>query len=615
MRTKNLLRAVVVILAGGFIATGCIDENYDLSNVDTTAELQVKDLVLPLNIDEIAMKEFIGIEDTGHIKVINGEYVLIESGSYESDSITVPEIVAKSPNIAPVYSKIKLIDNSKSLKDYPDIPGIPNIPSFPLRFDIGKQMSGFSYREGNVSDYIVAIDTIYANFDITIDLSVEGLDNSIKSWTMEDLVIQLPKGLVGRTYLNGNSDVGDYSPETGKVIIGSQKVEGMTAQFKMSVTEVDMAQAGAIFQNQSFSLTDSLGIREGQIAVNENDVIDIQSLIQKQDANFKVQFAMEDININQFSGVIQYSIKGLDIADIPITGIPTIFTQDSTNIILENPQIYINFSNPLGASYGLLAKSGLQLTAKRYNGEPDKVCLIDSLKLACPGCKDCQFCLSPTAPEKYYGSYDRSQHIPFPDLANVLSGKGLPDVIGVSLVNPHIPAKYVKGFPIRELDKDGKYVKKRFGKMTGNYTVFAPLQLKEGSHVVYSDTQRGWWTEEMDKLSISLLQIDALVTNDLPVDIVFSCCPIDKDGNEIKGVKIGDDHEHFDDMEIKDQHIHLETGVTDAPLHISITGNIEHLDGIRFMAYAKANGKSLKPDEHIILRDLKVKVSGSYISK
>ena len=154
MRIKKLLRFAIAMVAGGIVVAGCVDENYDLSNIDGTAELQVKDLVLPLNIDEIAMKEFIGIEDTGHIRVINGEYVLIESGSYESDSITVPEIVAKSPNIAPVYSKIKLIDNSKSLKDYPDIPGIPNIPSFPLRFDIGKQMSGFSYREGNGKEMV-----------------------------------------------------------------------------------------------------------------------------------------------------------------------------------------------------------------------------------------------------------------------------------------------------------------------------------------------------------------------------------------------------------------------------------------------------------------------------
>lgn len=595
MRTKALLRSAIAMLAGGIIATGCVDENYDLANIDGTAEFQVKDLVLPINIDEIAMKEFIGIEDTGHIKVINGEYVLIDSGTYESGDIEIPAVVAKAPQIAPVYSQIKLINSDKSLKDY------PNIPSFPLRFDIGKQMSGFSYHEGGVSDFIISVDKIYANFDITIDLAVEGLDNSIKSWTMEDLIIQLPKGLTGEP------NMGIYDSSTGEVVIGSQKVEGMTKRFKMSVTEVDMDIAGAIFKDRSFSLKDSLGIRSGHIVVNEDDVIDVSTLIQKQVADFKVSFAMGDINIDAFAGEIQYDIDGIDIADIPITGIPTIFTQDSTDIILENPQIYIRFSNPLGANYNLYAQTGLTLTAKRHNGEPDKTCSVDAFKLACPGCVGCQFCLSPTDPGEgnYWSSYTNAKHIAFPQLSDFLSGKGLPDAIGVSLDNPCIPQTEVLGFPLGV----------NLGKMTGSFTIFAPLQLKEGSQIVYSSTQRGWWTEDMDNLSISLLQIDALVTNDLPVDIVFSCCPIDKDGNEIKGVKIGDEHEHFDNFKIKDQHIHLETGVTDAPLHISIAGNIEHLDGIRFMAYAKATGQTLKPDEHIILKDIKVKVSGSYISK
>ncbi len=612
MRIKKLLRFAIAMVAGGIVVAGCVDENYDLSNIDGTAEFQVKDLVLPINIDEIEMQQFIGIEDTGHIRVINGEYVLIDSGQYESDEIIMPDVVAKAPKFDPIYSQIKLV-GGKSFKDYPDIPQIPNTPSFPLRFDIGKQMSGFSYQAAGVSDFIVSVDTIYANFEITIDLTVEGLDNSIKSWTMEDLIIQLPKGLVGRTSLNGIPDVGDYNSENGEVIIGSQKIDGMTAQFKMSVTEVDMAQAGAIFENHSFSLTDSLGIRAGQVAVNEADVIDVQSLIQKEVANFKVQFAMEDIDIESFAGEIQYSIDGFDIADVPITGIPTILSQDETDISLVNPQIYLCFSNPLGANFELYAQTGLTLTAKR-EGQPDKVCSVDTIKLACPGCQGCQFCLSPIDPGQgnYWGKFVNAQYIPFTSLAEVLSGNGLPDKIGISLNKPHIPVTKVKGFPL------GENFRKNFRenrKMTGCYTLFAPLQLKEGSKIVYSNTQRGWWTEELDKLSIGLLQIDALITNDLPVDIVLSCCPIDKDGNDIKGVTIGDAHEHFDDIDIKDQHIHLESGVTDAPLHISITGNIEHLDGIRFMAYVKATGQTLRPDEHIILKDIKVKVSGNYTSK
>ncbi|MBR5331697.1 MAG: hypothetical protein IKV32_00145 [Muribaculaceae bacterium] len=586
MRTKRLLRAAIAILAGSFVATGCIDENYDLSNVDTTAELQIKDLVLPLNIDEIAMHEIIPIGDTSLIQVINGEYVLIDSGTYESNEIIVPAIVAKAPRIAPINSQIKLIGNDKSLKDYPNVPEIPNALSFPLRYNIGKQMSRFAYQEGNVSDFIVSVDKIFANFDITIDLFVDGLQNSINSFTMEDLRIQLPKGLTGEP------NMGIYDPETGVVTIGSKKVEGITSQFKMSVTEVDIAQAGAIFENHSFSLIDSLGISAGQILVEEEDAIDLQSLMQKQVADFRIQFAMEDMCIEALAGVIQYSIDGLNIADIPITGIPTILSQDSTNLLLENPQIYIDFSNPLGANFGLYAQTGLTLTAMR-EGYPDKVCSVETFKLACPGCIGCQFCLSPIDPGtgNYWGKFINAQHISFPGLSEILSGNGLPEAIGIRLDNPCIPKTHVKGFPIGV----------NMGRMKGSYTIFAPLQLKEGSQIVYSGTEKGWWTEDMDNLSIKYLQIDALITNNLPVDVEITGYPIDREGNKIEDVTI--------------EGFHLETGVEGSPLHIEMAGKIEHLDGITFVAKAKALGESLKPEEHIIIKNLKVKVSGSYISE
>ena len=109
MKVKALLRAAMVMLAGGFVVTGCIDENYDLSNVDTTAQLQVKDLVLPINIDEIAMKEFIALEDTGHIQVVNGEYVLIDSGTYSTDDTAVCADFVTDHNAVSHFSNLLLL--------------------------------------------------------------------------------------------------------------------------------------------------------------------------------------------------------------------------------------------------------------------------------------------------------------------------------------------------------------------------------------------------------------------------------------------------------------------------------------------------------------------------
>ncbi len=579
MKPKFLLYPTLAITLSGATFVGCVDNDYDLANIDGTTQMQVKNLILPINLDEISMANIIDLDDSSHIQVINGEYVLIDSGTYESDEIIVSAINAKAPQINPVYSKINLLNNSSTTTK-----AITSTPSLPLIFEIGEQMSKFSYQESGVSEFIVDIDMIMANFDITIDLVVEGLKNNIKSWTMEDLKIQLPKGLTGEP------NMGIYDPETGIASIGSQKVEGTSAKFIMSVTEVDIDKAGAKYENQTLTLDDDIGIRSGFVTVRENDITSIANI--PTSANFNVFFAMEDINVDVFGGEIQYKLSGIDITDVPITGIPDVLSQNQTNISLVNPQVYICFSNPLGVNFGLYAQTGLTLTAKRPN-EPDQSYSIDNeyFKLACAGCQGCQFCLSPTDPGQgnYWGKFVNAEHVPFTSLANLLSGNGLPKTIGIKLDNPCIPKQKIGHFPLGA----------NLGRVSGCYTIFAPLQLKQGSKIIYTSTEDGWYDEEIAKITISDINVDMLVTNDLPIDINLTGYPIDVNGNKINNVTV--------------ESINVKTGTDDEPITLKIKGEIKNLDGITFTATATTpQDKSLRPEEHIVLKNVKVKISGVY---
>lgn len=582
MRTKALLRSAMAMLIGGIVVTGCIDDNYDLSDIDTTTELQVKNLVLPLDIDEISMENIVQIEDTGMVKVINGEYVVLDSGTYQSDEIIIPSLLIPAPTVAPIKSHITLIENNT--------PSAVAIPQFPMRFDIGTQMSSFTYTQNNVTEYIVDMDMIGAEFDIMIDLVVEGLENNIKSWTLEDFKMQFPKGLTGE------SNIGTYNPETGLVEIGSLKVEGSTVRFKMSITEVDLKKAGAVFDyaTHSFIFGDEIGIKSGFVMVGSEDIISVANIPSV--ADFNIIFTMGDINVNVFGGTVQYSIEGINIADISITGIPDILSQNTTDISLVNPQVYICFSNPLGTNFGLYAQTGLTLTAKRRN-QPDQSYSIDNeyFKLACEGCQGCQFCLSPIDPGvgNYWGKYVSAQHVPFTSLSNVLSGNGLPNAIGITLNNPCIPAQKIGNFPLGT----------NLGRMTGCYTIYAPLQLKDGSKIIYSSTEAGWWDEEVAKVTIKKLQVNASITNDLPVDLEITGYPIDVNGNQINNVEI--------------EGLAVKAGTVDQPLEIKITGEIKDLDGITFVAKAMATPQqeSLRPEERIVLKNIKVMISGNYITE
>ena len=48
----NLLKTCVPISAL-LLLPGCIDKNYDLSDIDKTTQINVKDLVVPVNVEAI----------------------------------------------------------------------------------------------------------------------------------------------------------------------------------------------------------------------------------------------------------------------------------------------------------------------------------------------------------------------------------------------------------------------------------------------------------------------------------------------------------------------------------------------------------------------------------
>jgi hypothetical protein len=261
--------------------------------------------------------------------------------------------------------------------------------------------------------------------------------------------------------------------------------------------------------------------------------------------------------------------------------------------VLANPQVYVSLNNPL-AKDGVYAQSGLAITSQWPNAS--KTASLDNGVFTISGTEANPlnvFCMSPTLPENYYSGYENAEHIPFSGLAEVLSGDGLPSSLKVALENPNVPVQHVEDFVLGE----------KLGAVQGTYTFYTPLELGVNSRVVYSSTEDGWNDEEVDAITIKLMEVSALVTNNLPLDIEITGYPIDVNGNQI------------DDVEIEGMSVSANT--VDQPVNIRIAGNITHLDGIYFRAVAEAdeNSSALKPSAYIQLKDLRVKISGNYIDE
>lgn len=574
--------AAIAVVALSF--SSCIDDDYDLSDIDTTAEFQVKDLVLPVNIDEIKLQSIIDLPEGGQIKIVNDEYVFVQDGEYESSDVSIPQVYLDAPQVPSVVTTVDLSQSGVMPQSL--------FPSdFELNYPIGEQLSQFSYNTSAVSDFIVDMEKIGADFNIKIMFSIKGIDDIVDSYTLRNFKLQIVPGL------DLSLEEGSYDAKTGILSLNDGKHYGSSLEFYMKISGVDINGAGIDYDHNSHSIVfdGKVGIYSGEIVIVADDLKEGVNILNiPKTIELHTDFDFSRMLITTFTGRIKYQLDGLDIAPVSLSNIPDILSQEKTDITLVNPQIYLSLNNPV-AKYNLSAQAGITITANRNNGQSTEHSLDNGyFTIAGTPQNDMNvFCLSPQKPQTYYEGYETALHVPYSSLATVLSGNGLPKSLTITLDDPIVPEQDVKDFALGQ----------SLGIIKGNYMFYSPLELAPQSQIVYRSTEDGWNDEDVDAITIKVLELSALITNELPLDIKITGYPVDVNGNKINNVDI--------------EGVNVVAGAVDAPLTIRITGEITHLDGIAFEAVATQGqeAKALKPSEVIHLKNLRAKVSGNYIKE
>ena len=574
--------AAIAVVALSF--SSCIDDDYDLSDIDTTAEFQVKDLVLPVNIDEIKLQSIIDLPEGGQIKIVNDEYVFVQDGEYESSDVSIPQVYLDAPQVPSVVTSVDLSQSGVMPQSL--------FPSdFELNYPIGEQLSQFSYNTSSVSDFIVDMEKIGADFNIKIMFSIKGIDDIVDSYTLRNFKLQIVPGL------DLSLEEGSYDAKTGILSLNDGKHYGSSLEFYMKISGVDINGAGIDYDHNSHSIVfdGKVGIYSGEIVIVADDLKEGVNILNiPKTIELHTDFDFSRMLITTFTGRIKYQLDGLDIAPVSLSNIPDILSQEKTDITLVNPQIYLSLNNPV-AKYNLSAQAGITITANRNNGQSTEHSLDNGyFTIAGTPQNDMNvFCLSPQKPQTYYEGYESALHVPYSSLATVLSGNGLPKSLTITLDDPIVPEQDVKDFALGQ----------SLGIIKGSYMFYSPLELAPQSQIVYRSTEDGWNDEDVDAITIKVLELSALITNELPLDIKITGYPVDVNGNKINNVDI--------------EGVNVVAGAVDAPLTIRITGEITHLDGIAFEAVATQGqeAKALKPSEVIHLKNLRAKVSGNYIKE
>lgn len=572
----------LLALAGAtcLLMTGCTDSDYDLSDIDTTSKVTVNNLTLPINIDKMRLDDVFELDDNSNIKIVDGYYALSETGTFQSDPIRIEPILISAPIINPTIHNLVLPFNNRRKAPVADI----SIPPADSRF-VSSTV--------NVDPAIKSIEKIYTGgtpLVITIGSNHALPANS----ELKDLKFSLPAGMAV-----SNVTAGNYDASTGVWTIPSLSVTtGYTAEASLLVNMIDLAHTELSFDKvkNTLSFASTVGLEEGSLS------LDLGAATEHfHDLALTINYNFSDIDVTGFTGIIEYPVEGVNIDPVVIDDLPDFLKGDGTNLKIANPQLYISLNNPVGNN-GLKYETGFRLTALRDNGvaamsfTPDnngKINVGHNLGVDGPY----NFLLAPQqtqAPSEYASNL---QFVKFSSLSDLLSvpesdasKATLPNRINISLINPELPEQHADNFPVgRSLTS-----------VEGKYELLAPLGFKEGSVVVYEDTQDGWSDDFLQALTISSLTITAAVDNDAPVSAQLEAYPIDTTGNHISNVSVTSNV--------------VEANAKDQNLEIVMTGVIKDLDGINIRAIMRSGNDQtpLSPDQTLTFKNVRITVTGDY---
>lgn len=567
-------------LASVALVTGCTDSAYDLSDIDTTTEIKVNNLAIPINMEAITLDQIIDVKEGENLKVVDGKYAVSVDGTFSSDPIKINAIHIASPSIAPTVTTLSRSNAESSMRKAPSV-----------NFAVPQEKTSFSYSDNNVDAAVVDITSVkVSNMVLAIKISLPELASVIDEVNINHLNFDLPKGL------SGTPSMGTYNSSTGRLAINNVKTSPAGLNISFPISEIKLVEAGAKFDNKthSFEFNGDIIITDGEIGVDPDHFSNPAAV--PPTIGLRVDYSMSALDVNSISGSIQYEVPDFVIPDVDLSNLPDFLRQEGTNIILNNPQIYLSLENPLYESH-LTASTGLTLTAIRDGRpSPNPCTLPNPITVGTDrGKGPYNYCLSPSKPD-FIAGFEGAEFVAFKSLSNIVAGNGLPDAIHIVTDNPSFPEQKVTDLKIG-FD---------YGRIEGKYSFFAPLALDATSSIIYSDSDTGWASDDLDDLTIENIVIKANVTTDIDAEVIASGEPLDKQGLPIADVTVSS--------------VTVPANAQEHPIEITVNGDITGLDGFLYKVELKVpenveNPNTLAPDQQIKLTNIRAYATGKYVTK
>ena len=598
---SNKSKMLVCLLSCGLLTlgTGCTDNDFDLSKIDTTIGIGGNGLTLPTNSTEnIMLDDFLELNNSDLVSIAdNGDYMFHKEGD---------DCTPAHPNIDKVVVTSQGINNN--FKVAVVVPPSALLSGRKLskrakKIDLikaGGKVAEFEY-VGNAPKEIEDLTSAGVAAPVTIRVN---LSNDLKSFVpkFKELTLQIPSYMhLDITSCSPNSY--SYNPKTGKITLKDVntasdiviKGEVTTLDFKATPTTNNKLTFVANKKNEG--KVNMKGEIETSISFDEinANVTSIPS-----DLHLSAVMSMDDITITSAKGKFNPDIDLGNLGNIEINDVPDFLTGDEVNVNLHNPVIELK----IGSDIAVTGKVSGTIVATFDNGKPN--CSVDIPKMTIKPNANTRICICKHKEGVDATNYDEVVEVP--NLSDIFAT--IPKTIKF---NADASADATQE---AEVKLGHQYT------ITPKYNITAPLAFDAGANISYTDSFDGW-NEDIEDCEFAegtYIELTADIENKLPAYLDVNADAIDVDGNKMSQDLI--------EVKVSNSIAASTDGVQAKTTPITITlrekksGMLKKVDGLKYnikLAAGEGNdaivGKTINAYHHTITaKNIKVKLVGKIIA-
>lgn len=585
MKKRTFSSKLFLILGTAAVVgfSGCADNDYDLSEIDSTIGIGGDGLEIPsLSTEIIPLKDVLELEANGSVveDEVSGDYVFRQSGADVApvhpfiDKITVAEQNSVSNDLELTFSSA-----SGSRRRSATRAGGQSVVA-------DGWIQAFTY-EGNKPEEVVDLYEAEVSSKVTLDIDFSDVKSVVSKF--DQIEVDMPAFMT----IN-NVKCGGYAFEQS----GSKlTLKNVYTSSNMTIT-ADITSLNFKEKDTSYG---SLSISGGKVKMEGKVHVTAVASSFNSGAGTTGRKISSVMNMSKFvvnaaTGKFNPEIALSDLGNIKVSGIPDFLQGGNVVVDLYNPQIKLTVTSDMdvpGTLNGVIKsfKNGQLLATVNVDNIP-----IDANKTS-------TICIC----RRSEGVSGFDHVLTNPNLSKLI--ETIPDNITFSAN--------------ASADQTNNY---RF-ELGHNYTVQpaysvdAPIAFGENASIEYRDTLDGWNDniKDFELAEGAYVNMDASIKSCVPAYMTVSAVPVDVNGNAISADELS--------VEVTGSVEASKDGVseTTSPVNIKVSqmkkGAMKKLDGIVFVVAGKASdgnnavtGITLNANRHTLkVEQLKIKLVGKLI--